>query len=156
MVSSDPISRDKELWRISTAMAWNGYPKKFVDKAINRQMRRPSMRQTSQSEEDQPKPQIARIPYIDGLSQEVRRIASVANVRCVFNMPRTLQHLYNVKDRLAEDTVRNAVYSIKCKTCKMEYIGETQRAIGCPEKGTPERCTAGELFQVCDCRARPQ
>ena len=55
MVSSDPISWDKELRRISTAMAWNGYPKKIVDKAINRQMRRPSMRQTSQSEEDQPK-----------------------------------------------------------------------------------------------------
>ena len=92
------------------------------------------MRQTSQLEEDRPKPQIAHFLYNDGQSQEVCRIASVANVRCVLNMPRTLQHLHNVKDRLAEDTVRNAVYSIKCKTCKIEYIGETQRAIGVRKK----------------------
>ena len=42
MVSSDAISRDKELPRISMAIAWNSYPKKFVDKGINRQMRRSS------------------------------------------------------------------------------------------------------------------
>ena len=53
---------------------------------------------------------------------------------CVFYTPRTLQHACNVKDRLSEDTVRNGVYSIKCQTCKMEYIGETQRATGVRKK----------------------
>ena len=100
-----------------------------------------------QTEEDRPKPQIARIPYFDGLSQEVCRIANVVNVRCVFNAPRMLQHLYNVKDQLAEDTVRNAVYSIKCKTCKKEYIGETQRAIGVRKKEHQSTVRLADFFK---------
>ena len=52
---------------------------------------------------DQPKMEIARIPYIDGLSQEIRRIARTAGVRCSFFMPNTLRSLYQAKDSLPLD-----------------------------------------------------
>ena len=33
------------------------------------------------------------------------------------------------KDKLPHDLTTNAIYSIKCKTCDEEYVGETLRAL---------------------------
>ena len=86
------------------------------------------------NESDQPKMEIARIPYVVGLSQEIPRIARMADVRCSFFMPNTLWSLYQAKDSLPHETTTNAVYSVTCKTCDAEYIGETKRAIRIREK----------------------
>ena len=80
-------------------------------------------------EPDQPKMEIARIPYVDGLSQEIRQIARTAGVRCSFFMPNKLRSLYQAKDSLPQETTTNAVYSVTCTTCDAEYIGESKRAI---------------------------
>ena len=69
-----------------------------------------------------------RIPYIDGLSQEVRQIARTAGVRCAFYMPITLRSLYQAKDALPLGATMHAVYPVTRKTCSAEYIGETQHA----------------------------
>ena len=67
------------------------------------------------------------IPFIDGLSQEVRRITRTA--RTAFFAPSTTRPLCSVKDKLPHDLTTNAIYSIKCKTCDEEYVGETLRAL---------------------------
>ena len=61
--------------------------------------------------------QTVRIPFLDGLSQEVRRIARAAGVRCAFYTPNTLQSLYQTKDTLPQETEMNVVYAVKCQTC---------------------------------------
>ena len=38
------------------------------------------------------------------------------------------------RDSLPQETTTNAVYSLTCKTCDVEYIGETKRAIRIREK----------------------
>ena len=86
----------REFERISEAMADNGYPKRFTERAINKQMKKGLVRRMDEA--DQPK--WKRIPYIDGLNQEVRRIARTARVRCAFYMPITLRSLYQAKDAL--------------------------------------------------------
>ena len=133
---SDGETLDRELKHIATAMEGNGYPKKFTEKAISRQLRRPAEEKLERviNEPDQPKMEIARIPYVDGLSQEIRRIARTAGVRCSFFMPNTLRSLYQAKDSLPQEITTNAVYSVTCKTCDAEYIGETKRAIRIREK----------------------
>ena len=75
-------------------------------------------------EADQPKWETARIPYIDGLSQEVRRIARTPGVLCAFYMPITLRSLYQAKDALPSEATTHAIYSVTCKTCSAEHIGE--------------------------------
>ena len=84
--SSGPAC-DVELKRIKQVMAANGYPKRFVEKAISRQLKRSAMRPTptalqdrSTSERDSRQVTVS-IPFINDLSQEVRRIARVARVR---------------------------------------------------------------------------
>ena len=71
----------------------------------------------------------AKILFIDGLSQEVRRIARTAGVRCAFFAPSTTRPLYSVRDKLPHYLMTNTIYSIKCKTCDNEYVGEALRAL---------------------------
>ena len=81
----------------------------------------------------------AEIPFIDGLSQEVRRIARTAGVRRAFFAPSTTRPLYSVKGKLPHDLTTNAIYSIKCKTCDEEYVG----ALSIPS--VPLNCTRGQV-----------
>ena len=41
-------------------------------------------------------------------------------------MPVTMRSLYQAKDALPPKAMTHAVYSVTCKTCSAEYIGETQ------------------------------
>ena len=126
-VCSDKTRIKREFERISEAIADNGYPKRFTERAINKQMKKGLARRVDEA--DPPKWETARIPYIDGLSQEVRRIARTAGVRCAFYLPIKLCSLYQAKDALPLEATTHAVYSVTCKTCSAEYIGETQRAL---------------------------
>ena len=72
---------------------------------------------------------IASIPFIDGISQEVRRIVREAGVKCVFSADSMLESLYCNKDPLSKDMQKNVINAIKCGTCNEEYIGETKRSL---------------------------
>ena len=126
LCSSNAI-RERELETIRTIMVENGYKRKFVNKVIRRQIRR-SERSRTTTDENRGKTSV-QLPFIDGLSQEVRRIVREANIRCTFTAPNTLQKLHNVKDSLPLCSATHAIYSIKCKTCDEEYIGESMRSL---------------------------
>ena len=67
----------------------------------------------------------AKIPFINGLSQELRRISRIARVRCANFTRSTTRPLYCVINELPHDPISNAIYSINCKIRKKEYVGET-------------------------------
>ena len=91
--------------------------------------------------------ELARIPYVDGLSQEIRRIARTVGVGCSFFMPNMLRSLYQAKDSLPQETTTNAVYSMTCKTCDAEYIGETKRAIWIRDKEHRDAVPLGQCVK---------
>ena len=72
----------------------NAYLRKFVEKAISRQLKCGQLNGNSANSDQLEKLQTVRIPFLDGLSQEVRRIARAAGVCCAFYTPNTLQSLY--------------------------------------------------------------
>ena len=108
-----------KLTRIKEAMANNGYQPNFIEKAIQKQIKRSVVKRKGEQEEDM-RTVTTCILFIDGLSQEIRRIARTADVRCIFSTPSTLRDLYNAKDRLDSDCQTHAVYLVKCKTCRKE------------------------------------
>ena len=63
----------------------------------------------------------------------MRRVVRTAGIRCVFYTPNTLQS-YCAKDPIPKESTTHAVYSVKCKTCKDEYVGETKHALGVRKK----------------------
>ena len=133
-VCSSNAIRERELETIRTIMVENGYKRKFVNKVIRQQIRR-SERSRTTTDENRGKTSL-QLPFIDGLSQEVRRIVREANIRCTFTAPNTLQKLHNVKDSLPLCSATHAIYSIKCKTCDEECIGESMRSLDTRCKNT--------------------
>ena len=130
-MSSDETTLEKEVKHIKTVMASNGYPKQFVEKVIQKQVKKKRNADTGEKNTDneQRSMQTASIPFVDGLSQTIRRIARSADIRCTFFSPNSTQQLYSVKDRLPIDHSTHVVYAIKCGTCDEEYVGETLRAL---------------------------
>ena len=121
------VSSNDELWgkepdKIREAMNQNNYPKHFVEKVTEKGLRQRRMPRLVEQELDQGET-TAKIPFIDGLNQEVWRIARTAGIRCAFFAPST-RPLYCVKDKLPRDLTTNAIYSIKCKTCDEKYVSE--------------------------------
>ena len=98
MSSNDELF-EKELDQIREAMEQNNYPKHFVEKTIEKGARRRRMPLRKEQESDLGVA-TAKIPFVSGLSQEVRRIARTAGVRCAFFTPSTTRPLHCVKDKL--------------------------------------------------------
>ena len=72
MVCCDHKAYREEIERITTVFVNNGYPKKFVDKAVGKQAK---SRMQVKPKVDDGKVRTVRIPYVPGLSQEIRRLA---------------------------------------------------------------------------------
>ena len=82
------------------------------------------------SEIQEPPVSTMSIPYIEGLSKDIKRIARNFNIRTVFTPQRTLrQSLTRVKDQLLDTWKAYVVYRVTC-SCGKVYIGETQRTLG--------------------------
>ena len=71
----------------------------------------------------------------------MRRIARTTGVRYTFFTPNKLCSLYTAKDRLPTDSISSAVYSVKCRTCSGEYVGETLRALDAIRLGQSSKHT---------------
>ena len=85
-VSNDEALLKDEIKRIEGVMAQNGYPQRFVEKAIGRQMKRSNMGSKRVDSEETPQ-ESANIPFVDRLSQEIRRIVRPAGIRYPFFVP---------------------------------------------------------------------
>ena len=72
MVCSDHKAYRKEIERITTVFVNNGYPKKFVDNAVGKQVK---SRMQVKPKADDGKVRTVCIPYVPALSQEIRRLA---------------------------------------------------------------------------------
>ena len=69
------------------------------------------------------------IPYVAGMSDDIRRVCRKFNIRVVFKSGRTLRSmLTKVKDTLPLGKQSNVVYRIPC-SCGQVYIGETKRRL---------------------------
>ena len=117
-VCSDDKRRKREFERISDAMTNDGSPKGFMERVINKQMKKGLASRVDEA--DQARWETARTPYKDCLSQKVRRIARTAGVWCAFYMLITLRSLYQAKDALPSEATTHALYSVTCKTCTGE------------------------------------
>ena len=115
-----------ELQHAQVVLRYNGYPKGFV--------RKYKVQQGEEKEKDdldnQNKPlSTARIPYVKGLSEEIRRILKQYNIRTVFRTTETLGRvLTKVKDRTPPEERPGTIYKIKY-ICGDFYIGETGRGL---------------------------
>ena len=72
------------------------------------------------------------LPYVSGLSEDVRRVCRKIDIRTVFTtISKLRQQLIRVKDVDPPLSKAGVVYTCKVPcSCGKEYIGETKRALG--------------------------
>ena len=70
------------------------------------------------------------IPYVKGVSEEIRRILGSVSVTTHLRLPGSLwQSLVHPKDRVPKEKKNNVVYRAVCGVCGDDYVGETQQPL---------------------------
>ena len=110
----------KEKQHLCDVLTINGYPQSFI---------RVSSQSRSLTENRELPKAVITIPYVAGLSEDIRRICWRFGVKTVFRTKHTLRtSLVNLKDRLTDDRRSMVVYRVPC-SCGKVYVGETKRAL---------------------------
>ena len=110
----------KEDDHLARVLKQNGYPANFIRNASA-----PPTQETAVvngPEEGQEKGPLVVIPYVAGMSEDIRRVCRKFIIRVVFKSGRTLRSmLTKVKHRLPPGKQSNVVYCIPC-SCGQVYI----------------------------------
>ena len=142
-VISTQDNLQKEVDHLARVLKQNGYPANFIRNASA-----PPTQETadvSSPGEEQEKGPLVVIPYVAGMSEDIRRVCRKFNIRVVFKSGRTLRSmLTKVKDTLPLGKQSNVVYRIPC-SCGQVYIGETKRRLETRLKEHRDACERGMM-----------
>ena len=117
----------------------NGYPGKFISNSTTYTPRR------TEQDQGQPPRATVTIPYVAGVSEEIRRVCKDYDVRVAFTSRKTLHSLLTrVKDPLPADKQSMVVYWIPC-SCGKVYIGRTILRLETRLKEHHDACSKGQL-----------
>jgi hypothetical protein len=126
-IVSDDQERDKEVTHIKTVLKVNGYPDWLLNE--RRERGTPTTQTNVPAQSTQKRPPIV-IPYIKGVSEQLRRIYKTHHIPTYFKPINTLrQLLVHPKDKLDKERTVGPVYHITCEDCSANYIGESERSL---------------------------
>ena len=122
----DRANLEKEVDHLARVLKQNDYPANFIRNASA-----PPTQKTADSsnrdEEWEEKGPLVVIPYVAGMSEDIRCVCRKFNIRVVFTSGRTLcSTLTKVKDTLPLGKQSNVVYPC---SCSQVYIRETRRRL---------------------------
>ena len=107
----------------------NGYPSVFIH-APSTPPTRPAEDAQREQPEGRDRSPLVVLPYMFGVSEDIRRVCGRYILRVVFRSGRTLHlMLTRVKDTLPLEKYSNVVYWISCGGCSKVYNGETTRRL---------------------------
>ena len=124
-VTTSETDRQDEKGRIESELQQNGYTEEFIRNVTKMARKR---KNTPAAEEETTKGITATIPYIEGLSEQIRRILAQVGIRTSMTV-KTVKWIMmgDAKDRVPAVDQAGVVYAIGCKTCPEVYVGETAR-----------------------------
>jgi hypothetical protein len=108
----------------------NNYPKRFLNDCL----RSPVCRNQNNKEGDTSVKGYAIVPYIQGVTEPIKRILSIIVIlRLPLKPYLTLGHIFaKPKDPVKTNQKTHAVYSIPCSDCEKEYLGQSKRQFAWP------------------------
>ena len=119
-IPSSEALRTEETSNVQDSLQVKGYPTKFIENAAQ-------PRSGPQSHHPDPAG-LAVVPYVQGVSDRVKRTLEHFNIRTAFKPIRTLASVFKKpKDRPSEEKIAGIVYRVECKDCDFSYIGESKR-----------------------------
>ena len=120
-------SKAEERNYVSNVLKANGYKKTFL-----RNCQKP-VTTSSTPDEREPATYFAVTPYIQGVTEPIKRILNSHNVKVTQKPFQTLGYIFaKPNDPVTKEQRTDATYSIPCNDCDNEYIGQTKRQFGTP------------------------
>ena len=100
----------KEVDHLARVLKQNGYPANFIRDASTPPMQETADTSGREEEQEREKEPLVVIPYVAGMSEDIRRVCRKFNIRVVFKSGRTLRSmLTKVKDTLPLGKQSNVV-----------------------------------------------
>ena len=128
-VVSNEKDKIEEKHHILAALQQNGYPKEFILRTVRKHHMRKEQ-PTACPEEEPKQTKSINPPYIQGLSEQLKRALNKHNIKATFYTQTTLRSLLSKpKDHIPKEDRNNAVYQLNCKDCEAVYVGETKRTL---------------------------
>ena len=91
------------------------------------------------------RPPLVMLPYVSGISEDIRQVCWKFGLRVVFKTGRSLRSvLTKFEDTLPAEKQSKVVYQIPC-SCGKTYIGETSRRLETRMKEHQDACCRGML-----------
>ena len=110
-VVSNKKDKIEEKHHILAALQQNGYPKEFIQRTVKKHHRRKE--QPRERPEEEPKQtKSINLPYIQELSEQLKRALNKHNIKATFYTQTTLRSLLSKpKDHIPKEDRNNAVYN---------------------------------------------
>ena len=125
--NSDSQANEREY--VLNVLGENNYPKRFLDDCLRPPVCR--NQNNSEAEGDTSVKGFAIVPYIQGVTEPIKRILSNCNVKVALKPYLTLGHIFaKPKDPVETNQKTRAIYSIPCGDCDKEYLGQSKRQFG--------------------------
>ena len=130
-IVSDEKEKEEEIDHIEAALTMNDYPVWLLVKENGKRTK--NLGETQGRDEtfsSSGKRRIpVKMPYIHGLSEQVRRLYKNYNIPAYYKPFNTLrQQLIRPKDPVPKERVVGPIYHVFCEDCAKDYIGETEKS----------------------------
>ncbi|XP_074656696.1 uncharacterized protein LOC141909911 [Tubulanus polymorphus] len=126
-IVSDDSERQSEKQHIKEVLSWNDYPNWVFNKVTMLPKPKPVVR--NKRDTQAPRKRSVVVPYVKGMSEQIRRVMKDYNISVYFKPVNTLrQLLVRPKDPVPKERITGPVYHVKCESCDASYVGETERS----------------------------
>ena len=123
--NKEALTKEKE--HIRRVFKNNGYTTSFINRAMTPAQPR--------STPEQEYITTVTLPYVKGISEQVRQILGRVNIRAAFRTKTTIRSLLtSVKPTQSPLDKTGVIYNIPCKDCDKVYVGETGRTLSARQK----------------------
>ena len=135
----DDRKLSKERKRLHKVLNANWYPKHFISRATAL-----AKSSNGKGQDWEPKTTIT-VPYVAGVSEEIRKICNTFDIRAAFRTVRTTRSkLTRIKDPLLLEKQPMVVYHAPC-ACGQADIGKTIQQLESRIKERKNACNRGQL-----------
>jgi hypothetical protein len=137
-ITSDNDDRMIEMEKLKIILSRNEYPPDIVEKTINKFIEKKSNLANNNTKTEKEIKRFLKLPYISKKCEDFAyRMKKLVNenfpqvdFNVAFQAPATIGMMFPFKDKTESAKDRSlVVYSMKCETCGVEYIGKTQRIL---------------------------
>ena len=125
-ITKDEEAKKEEIKRIRTDLTANRYKPEFIRQTMRKSAKQVRKTKIAENANTTDKALAVTIPYVEDLSESIRRILAPLNIRTTYTTKKIKWSVMKgAKDTIPDTQHPGVVYALGCKDCAKVYVGET-------------------------------